>query len=260
MTPIVTCCDQQYLPGLLALHESFKRNSAEGFEFWAIVAGDEVFAESLRERGINVVLNPVFPVPDEQLAVSHRYPAPLPVYYWRLMVPQLFAQHARSVYIDTDSLILQSLKPLVDADMGEHPVGATRSNSSKGKEFGPPGEQGGKTDEFGPMSSLYVFDHQQWFVKRVLERCCEAMKRADIEFYTIAQGLLQFVLEDDWHQFPWETQAHATHDTFLSARSRVVTLHYMGTKPWQQFPPGAVVREAKRKARELWKEYAPPSW
>lgn len=261
MTPIVTCCDRNYLPGLLALHESFRRHSAEGFQFWAVVQGDEAFENQLRARGINVVLNPVFPVPDEQLATSWRYPTPLPVFYWRLMVPQLFAWCERSIYIDCDSIILQSLAPLAAVDMGEHPVAATRSNSRKGKEIGPPGEQGGKHGEYGPMSSLYVFDHQRWFDKRVLERCCEEMQRDDIEFYTIAQGLLQHVLGDDWHELAWETQAHATHNTLLCApREKIFTIHYMGTKPWQQFPPGAVVREAKQKARDLWKEYAQPFW
>lgn len=255
MTPVVTICDRRYLPGLAALHNSFLRHSADGFEFWAVLAGDEAFADEVRKIGINVILNPAFP--SDVFPTSWRYPKPMPISYWRLMVPKLFPGHEKSIYIDTDSLILRSLQPLVDRPFTQ-PVAATESNSPISMEYGKPGRRDtGKHGPRGPMSSLYVFNHEAWREKRVLERCVEAMQRTDVEFYTLSQGLLQFVLGDDWHVLPWRTQAHAGHDTFwVGDRADVYTLHFMGVNPWDEYPAHIEPTERKLEARALWQIYA----
>lgn len=254
LIPVVTTCNQVYWPGLVALHNSFLRHSAEGCEFWAILQGSEAFADRARERGIKVILNPDFP--SGRIPTSWRYPEPFVLSYWRLLVPSLF-DAPRSVYIDTDSIILQSLAPLANQNMREHPVAATCSNSQRGLEYGKPGARGRSEGGCGPMSSLYVFDRAAWNEKRVLERCVAAMQDEGIEFYTLSQGLLQYVLGDDWLELPWETQAHAGHDTYSTyAKRSIYTLHFMGTNPWDEYAPDINVSQRKQQARALWQTYA----
>lgn len=249
-TPIVTACDENYLQGLVALHNSFLANSAEGFEFHAIIRGSDEFADHVRSLGIGVFHNLEFPA--RRIPDSDRFPGMAATSYLRLLVPRLFPELQKSVYIDADSIILQSLQPLVDRDFGERPVAATRSNSAQHKEFT------GGTHEVGPMSSLYIFNHTWWFRKQVLERCIEVMEtRSDIKLVTLSQGLLQFVLQRDWYELPWQTQAHAGHDTYSRfPRHEIHTLHFMGTNPWDEYRPDIPVTEGKLEARALWRTYA----
>lgn len=252
MIPVVTIADENFLPGLVALHNSFKRNSAEGFEFWAILRGSDEFVAHVRALGINVIVEPDFPI--DHYPVSKRYPNEEPLFYWRLLVPELFTQDY-SIYIDGDSLILQSLQPLVDAGTFGRPIAATRSNSPTGMEYGPAGSSEVRSANYGPMSSLYLFNRAVWKEQAVFDRCLEAMK-SDMVFHTIVQGLVQYVLGNNWHKWAWQTQAHSHHNTMASApRGQVYTLHFMGAKPWQDMPAERTITPAITSARALWKDY-----
>jgi lipopolysaccharide biosynthesis glycosyltransferase len=253
MTPIVTVSDENYLPGLTALHNSFLRHSADGFEFWAIIRGSDEFVAHVKSLGINVIVEPYFPI--DRFPTSKRYPEELPLFYWRLLVPTLFKQEY-SFFIDCDALILQSLKPLLFGGTYGHPIAATRSNSSRGKEYGKAGSVEVDTPDFGPMSSLYLFNRKVWMQKRIWQNWIEAMKCTDMVFHTVAQGLLQYVLKDDWHMWPWSVQAHAGHKTMQQyPKEDIYTLHFMGTNPWCEFSDPSFVTNSKLKARELWQTY-----
>lgn len=248
MIPIVTTLDEKYLPGLKALYNSYMENSRDGFSFHAVVDGTEEFAAHIRhDLGIDVIRNPE--IPAKRIYLSEKWPQQ--ILYYRLLVPMLFKGSEKSIYIDADSVILQSLKPLVDTDMGERPVGATRSNSSVKKEI--PNWEG--PDFTGPISSFFLFNHRYWFEKRVWERCVELIEsRPDLDFQTTQQAILQVVLRNDWHEFPWETQAHAGHKTLSNCRIEdVFILHFLGTNPWDELRfPG----QHKEYARKIWRRYA----
>ena len=253
MIPIVTVSDEKYMPGLIALHNSFLKNSADGFEFWAMLRGSDEFVEHIKSLGINVIVEPHFPI--DRFPTSKRYPNEEPLFYWRLLIPEIFKQDY-SFFVDCDSLILQSFQPLVDKGTHDRSIAATRSNSSSSMEYGPAGSEEFKNANFGPMSSLYMFNRKIWAERNVFARCLEAMK-SDMVFHTIVQGLLQYVLGRDWHMWPWSTQAHAGHGTMIKyPRHEIYTLHFMGTNPWDDIPnhlePYA---KFKMDARLLWESY-----
>jgi lipopolysaccharide biosynthesis glycosyltransferase len=253
MIPIVTVSDENYLPGLVALYNSFLRNSADGFEFWAMIRGSDEFIEHVKSLGINVIVEPSFPI--DRFPTSKRYPNEEPLFYWRLLIPEIFKQDY-SFFVDCDSLILQSLQPLVDKGTNGRPVAATASNSPRMMEYGPAGSSEERGGSFGPLSSLYLFNRAVWDERAVFERCIEAMK-SDTVFHTIVQGLVQYVLGDDWHEWPWQTQAHAHHDTFATyPRKQIYTLHYMAMNPWEPVPTKFACTQTITLARQLWKEYA----
>ena len=253
MIPIVTIADENFMPGLVALHNSFKRNSAKGFEFWAMLRGSDEFVAKVRALGINVIVEPDFPI--DHFPISKRYPNEEPLFYWRLLIPELFAQ-PYSFYVDCDSLILQSFQPLVDGGTKGHPIAATKSNSPAGMEYGPAGSIEVRSVNYGPMSSLYMFNRAVWKERAVFEKCIKAMK-SDMVFHTIVQGLVQYVLGNDWHEWPWQTQAHSHHSTFAdSPRKEIYTLHFMAVNPWEEIPAKLTRTPAIMSSRKLWMDYA----
>jgi len=253
MTPLVTQCDETFLPALKALANSWLRNSAEGFSFHAILTGSQEFVDHVRhDLGIDVIHDPPFPC--DRYPTSDYYPEAHPIMYKNMLMPDLFPQHKKSVYIDTDSIILQNLQPLVDVDIGDKILAATRCNSKRSTNYSPCGAEG---EGFGPMTSLMIFNHAQFRAQRVLERFVEAMQRDDMKWPMIGQGILHYVVQDDWHELPWNVQAHAGHDTFFTApRDEIFTLHFMGTKPWKEFKRGIQATERKLATRRLWQTYA----
>ena len=101
-----------------------------------------------------------------------------------------------------------------------------------------------------------MFNRKVWTEKKVFARCIEAMK-SDMVFHTIVQGLVQYVLGNDWHKWAWQTQAHSHHNTMESfPRGQIYTLHYMGTNPWEDMPSERTCTPAIMSARALWKGYA----
>lgn len=248
MTPIVTSCDESYWPGLVALYNSYLRHSQDGFSFHALLTGSDEFAERARALGVDVILNPKFPT--DNYPTSSYYPEARPAMWTNLLMPDLFGGE-KSIHIDVDSLILQNLQPLVDADQGDKVLAATRCNSDRASNY-----SGGDAG-YGPMTSLMVFNHGPWKRKRILERIVETMQRRDIDWPMIGQGVLHYVVQDDWLELPWNTQAHAGHQTYFTApKDEVFTLHFMGTKPWREFSNPAFITERKLQTRKLWRTYA----
>lgn len=254
MIPLVTQCDEAFLPALVALHNSFMRNSADGFRFYAILTGSQDFADHVsHDLGISVIFDPAFP--SDRYPTSDYYPVANPVMYKNMLMPDvLFPEYAKSVYIDTDSIILQNLQPLVNVDIGDKVLAATRCNSTRATNYSPCGEEG---DGYGPMTSLMIFNHAAFKAQRILQRFVEAMERDDMEWPMIGQGILHYVVQDDWHELPWNTQAHAGHKTFFTApKEEIYTLHFMGTKPWREFKKGIPVTEHKLATRRVWQQFA----
>ena len=252
MTPIVTQCDETFLPGLKALHNSYQRNSKEGFEFYAILAGSHEFVDHVsHDLGINVIHDPVVPI--KKYPTSFHYPVVHTIMYKNILMPELFAEHEKSIYIDTDSLILQNLQPLIDVDIGDKVLAATRCNGNQASNYAPADDP----ESFGPMTSLMIFNHRAWREKKITPRFIETVQREDITWHMIGQGALHFVVGDDWHELPWNTQAHAGHATYFTApKKEVFTLHFMGTNPWCEFAPHIAPTERKLETRRIWQTYA----
>lgn len=250
LTPVVTAANRKYWPGLRALYNSFRRHCGEDFEFWAIVAGDESFVGDVRELGVKVIANPIFP-PVRLPIIAGRPKTDLAMYYQRLLIPGLFADRPRSIYVDADSIILQSLSPLA-RDFGK-PVAATRMKYSLRTEI----NGADVPDRPGFMSSLMVMEHARWRDARIFERCLDLMNGQPDKFRGGDQSVLNWALLNNWHELPWETQAHAGQETLENyPRERIFTLHFLGTNPWEPIPAHLQpYPDYKVRARTLWQTY-----
>ena len=249
MTPIVTALNESYLPGLMPLYNSYMQNSRNGFEFYAMVDGSKDLVKHVQGLGVSVIDNPTLPTAALPID-AQRWPDAIPSLYYRMLVPSLFSRHQRSIYIDVDSIILQSLQPIVDIDF-QQPVAGTQCNSPLPKNI----EGGGfdRLDVFGVMSSFLVFNNKAWRKKKILDKCIEAMESDKLHFPFVVQGVLQYALGVDWRRLPSIWQAHACHLTYQQGPIKdIYLLHFMGVNPWDDMPSYS---QNSLDMRELWRSY-----
>ena len=246
---VVTTINEPYYPGLVALHNSWRRNSPEQ-DFACLVFGSDDLVKRVEARGIRVIANPTFPIVDLPLGKHHRNPDDMPAMYGRLLIPDLFPEYPRSVFIDADAIILKPLSGLVDMAM-TRPVAATRCNGPIAYNVI------GRTYpfEYGPMTSFMLIDHALWDAAEIGRKWVEAALDPTLGHPFTVQSVLQAAIENDWHCLPWEWQPHAGHETYINNRDAALVLHFMGTNPWQPMHPNGI-REYQIPARAKWGEYA----
>ena len=249
---VYTACNTRYIPGAIALHNSFRRHCRG--RFVVLFDGDD--PSPLESRGMEVVVRP-----DSGLPVipktENRPDHTAAVHCYRFAIPEL-AEGDRAIYIDADALIVQDLQPLFDLAFDE-PVAATLSNSPIEKEITGPGAPRGLT---GFISSLMIFNIPEWHRQGVMEACRRALMQS-LSFKTGDQALLNYALLNNWHRLPIETQCHVGHDTIrLYPPEKVFLWHFLGTNPWEEVPqelldidPRYAPGGSKQVARQEWRKY-----
>jgi lipopolysaccharide biosynthesis glycosyltransferase len=123
MLKVVTGCDDYYVPGVLALANSIDRNVPDGeIEFYCMYFGD-VGSEAhdvLEHRlDIEVIANPQYPA-NTRLPVGGQWVGysdlAMKAMYCRILLPDLFPDEDRVLWLDADTLVMQSLAELETLD------------------------------------------------------------------------------------------------------------------------------------------------
>ena len=248
MTPIVTAVTPEYLIGLRALRNSWFQNSSSGFSFHVIGYGDEVFEQQLLTEFDNVIMNPEIRA---SLPCAEKCPEPNPAMYSRLLIPDLFSEHEKSVYIDADAVILKPLNGLMDLDLEEYPVAGIESWAPTSKEC-----LGLNKNTKGIMSALMIFNHEWWRRKDILNRCYQVMNEGRYHFKTVVQAVLQLVLLEDWYRLPPFSQVQGAHESTVREIGNAYVLHFAGLNPWEPYPADWGVQPAhKDRHRAIWRSY-----
>jgi len=120
----VTAINRRYMPGAVALWNSFKHYHKDGRDQFVCVAfGDASLGDELAATGMEVRLNPDV-YDDEQV-----FPAPgvwqrdvidkdaLRALYFRCVLPELFPEEKRVVWVDADSNFIDGCGELEHFDM-----------------------------------------------------------------------------------------------------------------------------------------------
>jgi len=247
LIPIITSATEQYLPGVIALHNSYLKNSREGFSFHVLSYGDESLKKELQDRGMNVLHN-VFMnclLPKSQKYSWYRQELESHAMYSRLLIPELFRTRY-SIYVDADAIILKSLKDLF-IDLQDFPCGGTESWSPMKADVPDVKE----VENFkGIMTSFLVFNHEVWERKEIYNKCIHLMKTSSFHFKTVVQGVLQYILRSDYYKYPSVTQAQASHKDRDLKKAHF--LHFVGVNPWEEMPN----EPHRMQALNIWKEYA----
>jgi lipopolysaccharide biosynthesis glycosyltransferase len=237
MIPVVTAADAGYFAGVVALYKSFLLNAGPGFEFYAMLYGEDVQAAGI-ELGMNVIVPPVW---ESRFPTTEKWPEPSEPMYARLLVPMLFQN--RAIWIDADCVILEPLAPLALMDFRQPLAAVHFKNERYRLGFHIPNIEEHLADIPCPFTGLIVFNVPAWRDARITEKCVEWMNsEADYDFRFVVQSVLGLVLEGDYHHLPQCWQVFANRKD-LPEDARI--LHWVGALPWRDEMPNT----------DIWRRY-----
>lgn len=240
LIPVVTAADAAYWPGVVALFNSFNKNAGPGFEFYAILYGSDIQAKG-RALGMNVIVPPdwdcVFPT-------SSYWPEPSAPMYARLLVPQIFKDRERAIWLDADCVILQSLAELSDMQFQNALAAVYFDTENYTLGFHISDIERGLRSVRVPFTGLMVFNVGGWNERHITERCVALMNADEFDFRFAVQSVLGLVLRGDFHRLPYCWQVFAGRSGALPTDRRI--LHWVGSLPW---------RDAA-KHKNIWESFA----
>jgi lipopolysaccharide biosynthesis glycosyltransferase len=228
---IVTATDQNYIPGALTLIKSLWYHH---YPIEVLICEDGDY-QALRE--IEIPIRYV------------KIPKQLPEYghitrtmYCRLMIPQLYPEEDRILYIDADCLVLRTLDYLAGLDMKSkgYPTAAVLDG---GAPFIKDQVKGSKSMAPAFNSGVLLMDLDVWRAKKIGEAAISLVLTRPGEMTFPDQSALNYVHDGNFFVLDpiWNSQVHST-GIVESAH----IIHYHGPlKPWMGYMKGW----------EQWKSY-----
>lgn len=191
--------------------------------------------------------------------------------YLRLAIPEAASGADRALYLDCDTLVLDDLRPLLDADLGGSPLGAVRDahNPTVGQGWALPGHAklGIPAGRTYFNSGVMLFDLARCAATGLFDRATQFLTDHPDHVLLWDQDALNVAADDDWHRLDpaWNTFAtspltelpdffHHAEATpladLLADEAHAKILHFAGPdKPWQDTYPA-------HRLREWWRSYA----
>lgn len=160
------------------------------------------------------------------MPVTPRFPMEI---YFRLLIPQIYAENNRAVYIDCDTVLLTDIAELYESDLEGCSLGAVRNASNEFRNTYVTGNLRLKKEEYINSGVLLIdkvkFRQEQIFekVKEILTRMPELECPDQDAISIVCRGDICF-LEDKWNvQWQKLTEENAA------------LVHYNGVyKPWME--------------------------
>jgi len=225
--PVVTAADAGYWPGVVALFNSFNKNAGPGFEFHAILYGEDL-QEKGRALGMNVIVPPQW---NTAFPTSAYWPEPSAPMYARLLIPQLFREHARAIWLDADCVIVKPLAELADLQFEQALAAVYFNGYNYSLGFHISDIEQGLRDVRCPFTGLMVFNIPAWSSQRITQQCVALMNADEYDFKYAVQSVLGMVLMGEFYRLPYCWQVFAGRKEPLPGDSRI--LHWVGTLPWR---------------------------
>ena len=239
MIPVVTAADAAYFPGVVALFNSFKQNAGPGVEFHAILYGAEIQQQG-RALGMNVIQPPKW---ETQFPTTAKWPEPSAPMYARLLVPQLFPDCYRAIWLDADCIVIESLAELADMAFDQPMAGVHFNSVNYTLGFHIPNLKGIDRVVRVPFTGIMVFNVPVWRDHCITEQCVKVMNAGmDYDFRFVVQSVLGLVLMGSYHRLDYKWNVFANRKE-LPPNPRI--LHWVGALPWVEKMPH----------QEIWDQY-----
>jgi lipopolysaccharide biosynthesis glycosyltransferase len=123
MLKVITGCTDYYFPGVKALANSIARNTPDGeVDLYCIAYGGSDLQTRLEAIDVTPIMNPPFPK-DTRFPVGGQWTGSfwsMEAMYCRILLPQLFPNDERVLWLDADTLVMKSLAELETLDFGGH--------------------------------------------------------------------------------------------------------------------------------------------
>lgn len=245
---IVTAADKGYLPGVNALYNSFNLNSGLDCKFFLLAHGDPKDFERVN-IGIQIIYN------RETVAspTSSHWPLPIPAMYSRLLIPEIFKDYDRVLWLDADTIILEDLTPLVTMNMENKPCACAWPggpfNDPKFNFMPPQFESPEEFPEYKDVPSVQagviLFDINKWN-KLNLNKVVNKVLVSNIKFNFVVQGVLGYVLAGNFKRLDYRWNYYTN---WAKSIEDIRILHYVGGRestPWTK---------RQGKWQKLWEQY-----
>jgi len=270
---VVTACEDKFMPGAIALHNSIKRNTPQGeIDFYCIYYGED--ASPLIQKGIKVIDNPPYP-DDIVFPVGGRwqkadgYPAGLnpskyamPAMYARMMMTKLLPDRERIFWVDADCIIMQSIEELNQLDFKGTPVagpditdeangnfGSLYPNRAKGQRNG--NSLGHKAFGCGVM----LVNTKVWEEHQITEKCFELMKncKARDEMLAVVQSILILVVKNDFVDL--SMQKYLFDAKRYKPTQDIKIIHFPIVIPWCEYNMSQKPDHFRENIKQFWEPY-----
>jgi len=220
MLTVVTACDEVFSPGAIALYNSITRNTEQGeIDFYCMAFGGDEFCASLP---MQVIDNPSYPewqqfpkggrwdagtMPDYPEGMNPS-PYAMPAMYARLLIPSLFSDIDRVLWIDADCLVMESMSELESFNFDGHCMASTDITDQVNGNFDSLLSRHGRGNSIGiraPGTGTMLFNIGAWNEKRISEKCFELMNTtADGEWLAVVQSAIILAVNGDFAVYGWE--------------------------------------------------------
>jgi len=251
---VVTACNRRYFHGARVLWNSFQhhhRGTAD--RFWCLAFGDEELVNDLRHLGMPVADNPVFPsdcvMKRELTWLNHNMydDDAIKALYSRLMLPNLFPDSERVLWVDADSNFIGPISELDDFNMHGKVIAGPLTNKEDGlkKRTG----RGGQHIRTGTL----LFDTQKFVEGDYIEKCFDVMRHhSDLIDGSASEFVINYVFRNQAADLPKRYSYSAKRQ---DVGKGVKLIHWSIMEPWNAKHTEPKPQKAKDQVERYWKPY-----
>lgn len=154
--------------------------------------------------------------------------------YLRLLIPSLFPEEPRAIYMDCDMVVLDSLADLDNLPLNEAIVAAVPCPSPDMKDVVATGHRLGTYVNAG----LLVMNLPIWRAEKVVEQCLQLLSNPDNPLLNEDQSAINIIARDRILLLPERYNVYSDPTAYKRVEdlpARPVVVHYVvGNKPWKR--------------------------
>lgn len=244
-TCIVTGCDKKYLPGVKAVLNSIKANGNTKADLFVLAHGDPADFEGLTSAvtlfNIDCIKSPK----------GGEWETEIPAMYSRLMIPRIFSDYDRALWLDADTIVLKDIDRLLEVDLAGHPCAATLPSRSPtyntlDYQLVNPSDIPESKNIKSLQAGVFLYDVKAWNSLGYNE-IVDDLLTSNIEFRFVVQGVMGATVKGNFFTLPvtWNTYSNWLGPIPLD---QVNILHYVGgaaCSPWSH----------NMAHRQIWEQY-----
>lgn len=245
-TCIVTSCDEKYIPGAIALYNSIKQNSNCESEVFLLAHGNESAYEDFPKD-----FKRIYNAEPVASPTGGEWTYEMPAMYSRVLIPKLFSNYDRVLWLDADTIVLQDLTPLFHIDLEGKICAAAKpsrddSLNSLKYQLEDPSQLPGCEQIQAISSGVVLIDIKAWNSANIDSRVNELLL-SNIRFKFVVQGVMSAALQGNYKvlDFSWNAYSHWAQTLGMN---NVKILHYIGghkVMPWIK----------KTSNQHIWEQY-----
>lgn len=231
---IVTASDENYVPGVLALISSAARHNPEArFSVlqskWS--SASQTRLDTLKGRlGIEVSCIEVGIKSFDRFTIRGNYLTPMT--FARLLIPELFPDDGRVMYIDSDMLVVGSLHEAWESDLTGKYIAAVHDMLPPLSEMRSIGVHPDRYFNAG----FLVLNLEAWRLRKVAQFCIDALSAPDCPYLLQDQSALNDIARGHILYLDAGYNFYAVNGwdgKITTPRNSIRIIHYLGSKkPW----------------------------